>query len=206
MDYIQCFHIIKKNKKIEIKKSNYKFIEMSFYVFNTELVFTTEFNEPIDDYIEIIEKYDSIHFGNSFNQKIDNLPKNIKKIRLGHRFNQSLDNLPPNLEELYLSIKFNLPVNNLPKTLKILVFELFSFFNHEIDNLPPNLKKLELGFSFNKPVDFLPISLECLTFRNVNYPHDLLNLPLSLKELKISKKYKGNVYINPDCKKIDLKN
>jgi len=47
---------------------------------NNLIIFTDYFNEPLNDYIEIINKYDTIFFGKLFNQDISILPPSINII------------------------------------------------------------------------------------------------------------------------------
>ena len=49
-----------------------------------------------------------LHYIDSFNQPINNLPQNLKKLTFGWVFNQSVDNLPQSL----LNLTFNVNLEN----------------------------------------------------------------------------------------------
>ena len=76
-------------------------------------------------------------FGNYFNQRVDNLPKNITHLTFGDNFNQPVDNLPKNITHLILRQTFSQLVDNLPNT----IVELSCGFSSKI-KLPHCLKKL----------------------------------------------------------------
>jgi hypothetical protein len=106
-------------------------------------------------------------FGNKFNQTItqDNLP-NLKIFFIGWEcsWNQPIDNLPRELIHLHLGGNgdFNRPVKNIPETLKTMY--LIGEFDHNVNkhNLPKNLETLCLGLNFDKPLDDLPDRLQNL--------------------------------------------
>ncbi len=56
---------------------------MSYKVIEHKLIFDNNFNEPLKGSIlDLISKYEHIHFGMQFNQSLDNLPPNVKSIVL----------------------------------------------------------------------------------------------------------------------------
>jgi len=63
---------------------------------NNLIIFTDYFNEPLNDYIEIINKYDTIFFGKLFNQDISILPPSINIIIFDSDsiFNQEIKDFP----------------------------------------------------------------------------------------------------------------
>ena len=73
---------------------------------------------PFDTKIIIFEEnyYKGEH--SIFNQKVDNLPKNLICLTFGHCFDQKVDNLPLNLTHLTLGWYFSKSVNNLPLNLE----------------------------------------------------------------------------------------
>ena len=81
----------------EIERCNCRIIE-----------FGIQFNQPICDYLSPrIEKIVFNEKFNKFNQTVDNLPKELKKITFGYHFNQSVDNLPTGLQRLTFGCNFN---------------------------------------------------------------------------------------------------
>jgi len=140
-------------------------------------------------------------FGDSFNQKIDNVDMNPGSLMDTDRMENNEKVLPPHLEILEFGMMFNQPIGPgvLPPSLNALKFG--HRFNQHVshpDVFPNSLKTLEFGVMFNKPIGsgVLPNSLKKLVFRgrfnhgygNDRYSfirHDLMvkMLPGNLKEL-----------------------
>lgn len=144
------------------------------------------------------------------------IPETITKLKIALENNNdnSLDNLPHLLKELYITIYsdeyYNISLDNLPVNLEIL--EITSaHFNQSMDYLPSGLKKLSLrSMKFNQPLNNLPSNLESLSLLTTynkyihvrdnvatKYEHNLLCLPVSIKNIKIDKHYleTTNIYI-----------
>ena len=178
------------------------------------IIFDRNFNECIsgvipDNITTIIFNSESL-----FNNEINNLPTNLKKIRFGNYFSQSLDFLPTGLEELEFaqestfrclvdnlpsSLKkitfgkyFNIPINNLPYDLEYLNIESNSFMQ-ELKNLPPNLKYLYLyngpDYYYLKQINSIPSKLVEIQYP-WNYQHPILNLPESIQTIQVNYTYK----------------
>lgn len=160
---------------------------------NYSAIFNEDFDDELDEKIlNDIQYCKSLYFGHCFNQSIDNLPYGIEILILGSEFNKPIDNLPDGLKYLfYYGWQFDNNIDFLPNNLKVLT--LYGNFDKTIDCLPPKLERLELGFNFNKPLDNLPQYLQELIILNLNYEFDLLNIPKSIKRLKISKNYVGKI-------------
>ena len=168
-----------------------------YWIWNENtLVFKPEFNKPLDNYIDIIGKYNNLIFSNyndfkiyketnniykiefdnyylksKFNQEVINLPLNLTYLTFGWYFNQEVNNLPQNLTYLTFGFNFNQEVNNLPQNLTHLTFD--SCFNQEVNNLPQNITHLTFGYDFNQPVNKLPPNITHLTFGDdFNQPLD----------------------------------
>lgn len=148
-----------------------------------------DFNVLIDN---LPNKLEELKLGYHFNQPINNLPPNLKKLsfNFSSRFKHNIDNLPKNLEYLDLGDdnEFNNNLDNLPPALKIL--KTGSKFNQKLDYLPINLKVLEVGHSFNQILNNLPKNLEILIINGIDgeygiYNQPIYNLPENLKELII---------------------
>jgi len=107
---------------------------MNFNIEGIRLKFSSNFNEPLDEYyIEQIKKCKILCFGLRFNQNVDNIPNNIRQIQFSYDFNQSVDNLPT----------------------EIMIIDFSYYFNKSVDFLPSGLKCLSLGPKFNQPIDNL---------------------------------------------------
>ena len=138
------------NEKIinEIEKSNCRIIE-----------FGIQFNQPICDYLPPrIEKIVFNEKFNKFNQSVNNLPKELKKITFGYHFNQPVDNLPTGLQRLTFGCNFNQPVDNLPTGLQRLTFG--NEFNQQLDNLSIGLQSFTISKKYNHPLNNLPASVK----------------------------------------------
>ena len=82
-----------------------------------------------------------------FNQKLDSLPKTLKKLRLGFFFNQSIDNIPDSIEFLMLRDYFTEPITKLPKKLK----ELYLPYYYE-HSLPQYLLDRNFKIKYSQPM------------------------------------------------------
>jgi hypothetical protein len=157
-----------------------------------------------------------ITFNYYFNQKIDNLPKNLKILNLKtHDFNQKIDNLPKNLKILNLkTFDFNQKINKLPKNLIHLT--LYSlYFNKSINCLPKFLTSFSISWTINcdikLPKNVKYLSLTCKNNLINNIPEHIEkvyiyfndkqdkkveNLPLTIKEIIINdEEYKKYIKI-----------
>ena len=145
---------------------------------NKIFLFNPDFDKPIEEeYYEVLAgECVEVKFSNAFNQSIDNLPRNIKKIITGRDFNQEINNLHEGLEEINLGNSFNQRIDNLPRSLKKII--ILNNFNNSIDNLPLDLEELFFIGNFDQSLDFVPLNLIKITINGkFNKPiHNLLFL------------------------------
>lgn len=156
-----------------------------------QLDFGLNFNQTIN-YLPCNLK--KLFFCNSshFNSKINHWPCTLEHIKFGKKFNQNIDNLPNSLVILGLGLEFDCSIDNLPSSLSCLYFEYDSYFNQPINFLPTNLISLTLGHSFDQNIDNLPSSLVNLYFYKYSkFSKNIKKLPESLKTLEI--KYEGEI-------------
>jgi len=173
---------------------------------NFETYFTF-FCSDINDIKYDFNKIDNliINFSRDFDQPIDDLPLNTKKIIFNgyiedydwypNGFNQSLNNLPFSIThiEIKLNMFFNQSLDYLPNSITHLHIESDAF-NKNLDNLPNTLKYLHIGLghevgSFNHSLDNLPDSINHLELflDEDNFKQKITKLPKSLKILKCNK-------------------
>lgn len=156
---------------------------------NNEIIFNPRFNEPLDDYYEIIKAHSILKFSDdysrnnpsSFNHPIYKLPNTLTCVFFGHSLNQHV-NLSNSLVFVSFGCCFNYPIVFLPNNMiKRLSFS--HYFNQPIV-FPQKLIHLTLGYNFNQKV-WLPETLEFLFVycKNADFLTD--ELPNSLKELVI---------------------
>ena len=101
-----------------------------------------DFNEPLNNYIETINKHKTIIFGKSFNQDISILPPNITVIIFDSDsiFNQEIKDYPYNLKKILFCDNFTKSIEYLPDSLEELEFYSTSQFNSDLSNLHVNKK------------------------------------------------------------------
>jgi hypothetical protein len=138
------------------------------------------FSYPLDYYysIEDLDITEIVIQSYKFNQSLERLPKNLKKLKLiCATFNQSLDQLPTSLEYLQInSLNFNQNLLNLPNSLKVLILNC-SNFNQHLDYLPIQLEIFVISSdNFTYPLNNLPVNLSYLNLRLPNYKYILSNL------------------------------
>jgi hypothetical protein len=161
---------------------------------NNLIVFKDNFNEPLDDYIKVINKHDKIFLGNSFDNDISILPPNITTIIFHSKsvFNQEIKDFPNNLKKIVFRKNFNKPLDYFPVSLEELEFEPASTFNYDLSNLPQSVKKITLGTNFSKPINHLPSNLEYLKISTL-YNEEIKVFPQKLKHFIF---YDNNKYLN----------
>lgn len=163
------------------------------------IIFKNNFNEPLDDYIDVINKHDKIFLGNSFNNDISILPPNITTIIFHSEsvFNQEIKDFPYNLKKIIFGKNFNKPLDYFSASLEELEFEPSSIFNCDLSNLPSSVKKITLGNNFYKSINHLPFNLEYLKISS-SYNEEIKVLPQKLKHLIFYKDNSSLNYYNND--------
>lgn len=127
-DIINCCNlkVLKINNKYNIdfldniinKKENYEKL-LIFCQNIKELSFGRCYDYKIDDFIFLFENLEILHINSyNYNNTINNLPHNLKKIYFEGSFNNSIDNLPDSITHIeFLNCEFNQHINKLPKNL-----------------------------------------------------------------------------------------
>lgn len=163
------------------------------------IIFLWDFNEPLDEYMDLINSRNKIMFENSlirknqslFNQPIKLLPGHLTHIIFGHHFNQPI-NLPICTQLLIFGDYFNQHLI-LPDNITFLSFG--KDFNQRIV-LPPKLLHLTFGTSFNMKI-ILPEKLCVLNITfNSNTMFIIDNLPNSLKKLFLNTTSNTQIFNN----------
>jgi hypothetical protein len=188
-----------------------------YEIVNNTIRFIRDFNEPLDNYLHLIQQCDEVWFVNSFNQPFNNLHDHIKKITIENKeYNQPITKLPSQLEEFHFHTEFydfpNDEIFEFPKTLKKIGWYCFGCENLEINlkMLPDNLESLTLGIEFesedlhhfknlteltidiedfDEPLDNLPNTIKTLYILSGVYTQPLNNLPNGLIELHFNSEY-----------------
>lgn len=146
----------------------------------------------LDDLRIGLSLYKKISFHDKFNKPLENLYNysHIDTLFFGLKFNQKIDNLPKNLKNLFLSRDFNQPLDNLPTTLKEL--KVLGCFNYPLDFLPMGLEKLYLGEKFNHTLDNLPSTIKelCFLYSGNMFDYPLRNLPKSIEYISLDGNYR----------------
>ena len=192
LTYIQKYKI-SKNLEIKFKNSfNDQITEKLIDKFRLydKIIFGFSFNQELKNKIPSNIIY--IQFGHNFNRSISNLmifgeQENIlEELVLGEKFNQSVNNMSPNLKRISFGYDFNHPVENLPTNIEYIKFG--HEFNQNIDYLPCALKYIIFGFKFNQSIDNIPSSIIYIELgsefnKSINYIHP------NIKKMKLNKDY-----------------
>jgi hypothetical protein len=114
---------------------------------NDLIIFRDTFNEPINDYLEIINTHKTIYFGKSFNSDISLIPENITTIIFDpdSLFNKEIKDLHFGVIKILFGNYFNQKLEYLPDGIEELEFNPESIFNSDLSNLPSSIKKITLG-------------------------------------------------------------
>lgn len=190
--------------------------QSNYEIKNNTIRFFKSFNEPLDNYLNLIQNCDTVSFGRLFNQSIDNLSDNIKKITIENKkYDKPITKFPSQLEEFHFHTEFyDFPNNKMfefPKTLKKLGWYCYGCENFDIylEMLPSNLEELTIGSvefeisefhhftnltdltidfdGFDEPLDNLPNTITRLTILSSVFNQPLNNLPNGLIELHFNK-------------------
>lgn len=160
-------------------------------------------NEPLNNYIDILNKYKIIYFGNIFNQELSNIPENIETIIFSEDsiFNQEIKNLHSNLKKIHFGNNFIKSLDYLPDSLEEIIFNSESLFDSDLSNLPKSIKKIILGYKYSKSLNYLPSGLEYLKLCGL-YNQEIKVFPNNLKYLEFyyynCNRYRyGGEYIPP---------
>jgi hypothetical protein len=190
-----------------------------YWIESNKIKFKASFNQPLDNFIELISHYDVLEFSNFddcnndeiilckkyvrslFNQSVSGLlPESIKELYFGHSFNQPLEGLPQSLTHLTFCYSFNQPLEGLPQSLTHLTFGYS--FNQPLEGLPQSLTHLTFGCSFNQPLEGLPQNLTFLKFGKFFNKH--VNLPKSIRRLKFGISFNQNIEL-PNIQFLSIK-
>ena len=185
-------------------------MEDNYWIVDEWLIFKPEFNDELDEYYDIINKYKKIMFSNydepliaietnnffynkkysknyihnRFNKKID-LSNNINLTHLnfGDCFNQEIV-IPLNLKSLTMYSDNQYIIDNLHNNI-----EKLKICNNKLNlnNLPNSIKKLYIQ-NYNKELNNLPNSIEYLELNG--YYLKIKKIPKNLKIIKCYKTYK----------------
>ena len=193
-------------------------MDSPYWIIDDAIIFKPEFNECLDNYLDIISNYRILYFSNYddphlvlkykniYNKKLDTSSsfdkplsnslsglQNLEELDFGYSFNKSLGNSLSkltNLRKLTLGYNFNQHIV-IPGGIKKL--SLNSNSQSIIDYLPSSIEELVFGWTFNLELDDLPSSIKKIKIRNASYNKKLNNLPSSLETLKLSSKYKVSI-------------
>ena len=127
--------------------------EKDYWIYENKIIFKPEFNDKLDNYLDIISKYNELIFSNydDYNIEIEtngeyfHIYNNIYK---KSKFNQSIT-IPENITHLIFGEKFNQLVT-IPQNVTHLTFG--HYFNQQVI-IPENVTHLTFGYWFNQQVN-----------------------------------------------------
>lgn len=149
---------------------------------NDLIIFDNNFNDPLFEYIDIINNHKTIFFGIAFDSDISAIPPNITTIIFDtrSRFNQEIKDISFNIKKIIFGFSFNKNLDYLPDSIEEIEFYYDSTFNSNLSNLPNSLKKLTLGHRFSQSINSLPSELEYLKLSSC-YNQEIKIFPQKLK-------------------------
>ena len=165
-----------------------------YLIYENKVIFGPEFNDKLDDYIDIISKYDELIFSNYTYTEYDgnydctmtiktnnmycinNRHKNIGSQFIGSKFNQCVT-IPQNITHLNFCYYFDQKVI-IPQNVIHLTFG--NYFNQQVI-IPQSVIHLTLGCSFNQQINLPNIKYIKLDCNNINL---IENLPNSIEDRK----------------------
>lgn len=189
-------------------------ITHDYWIVNNIFIFKSNFDEPIDDYVNIMLNYNKLIFSNyddpfmaikennkieniiispysndnpsKFNQKIT-IPNNITQVFFGHGFDEIV-----NLHESITHLIFGYDFNQEVILSNSLTFIFFGYSFNKIITLPESITYLILSDCFDQKID-LPKNLIYLNF---GYKFNkIINLPPNLLYLTIPSTFDENIIL-----------
>ena len=185
-------------------------MDENYWIVDNWLIFKPEFNEELNEYYDIINKYSKIIFSNynkplivietnnkwnkeynyiyipcEFNKKIDLLNNiNLTHLTFGKYFNQEIF-IPFNIKSLNMYCCNNqYIIDNLHNNIEELTIHQT---NLNLNNLPNSIKKIYIE-NYNKELNNIPNSIEYLEL--INYNLKIKKIPKNLKTVRCSNYYK----------------
>lgn len=153
-----------------------------------------------------------IHFGNKFDQSLDNLPNNLTHLSLGKFFSKSIKNIPTSITHLHLGNDFTTIKESLPKSITHLSIcwnykmdHMGKFYPRAIDiknKIPSSVTHLTFTYgpksAHVKNVDNSMCSMEIVNYTKEKFYAYLKKIvPSSVKCLTIKGYYGINIYNTP---------
>jgi len=196
-------------------------METKYYIKDECIYFNCEFNESLDNYINVMKNCKKIIFSNYYDYVICIQTKNhfdpiyFKNIK-NNKFNQPLNNCfdhQTQLKELFFGFYFNHPLNNsIARQTQLVGLTFGNQFNKPLGNSLNNLTQLEqltFGCYFNKPLTNSLNHLSQLSQLTFGY---YFNQPLTnsitqltqLVELTLGNSFNQELNIPPNIKKLKL--
>src|SRR3990167_3602416 len=178
-----------------------------YWIYENKIIFKPDFNTKLDDYFDIITKYNELIFSNyddcditiktnmiwcyeymknykssMLNQQII-IPENVTHLNFGNDFNQQVI-IPENVIHLTFGSNFNQQVI-IPENVTHLTFGFD--FNQQVI-IPKNVTHLTFGywFNLNQHINLQNIKYIKLDRNNVNI---IENLPNSIEEIKFGSNF-----------------
>ena len=174
-----------------------------YWIYEDKIIFKPNFNDKLDNYFDIISKYNELIFSNyddyniifktnnkycneyeqNFKYSIFNkqiiIPQNITHLIFGCKFNQQVT-IPHIVTHLTFDCEFNQQVT-IPENVIHLTFGYY--FNQQVI-IPHNVTHLTLGNKFNKQVNLPNIKYIKLDCNNINL---IEKLPNSIEEIEFGR-------------------
>ena len=171
-----------------------------YWIYENKIIFKPAFNDKLDNYLDIISKYNELIFSNyddynitiktnnkyckkyNKNYKYSNfdkqviIPQNVTHLSFGREFNQQVI-IPHNVTHLSFGWYFNQQVI-IPQNVTHLTFG--REFNQQVI-IPQNVTRLTFGNHFNQQVNLPNIKYLQIDCNNIDV---IENLPNSVEEIK----------------------
>ena len=157
-----------------------------YWIYENKIIFKPNFNNKLDNYLDIISKCDELIFSNYDDYNITIKTNNECCIKYYKNYKYSNFNqqviIPENVTHLTFGYMFNQRVT-IPKNVTHLVFGIR--FNQQVI-IPENLTHLAFGWNFNQPINLLNVKYLNLNCNNINL---IENLPNSIEEIELGNNF-----------------
>ena len=143
-------------------------MELHYWTYENKIIFKPKFNNKLDNYIDIISKYNELIFSNYNDCSITIKTNNYFYYKYEQNFKYSIFNqkiiIQKNVTHLTFSDNFNQQVT-IPYSVAHLTI---GYYFHQQVNLPNSVEEIEFGCCFNLEVQNLPNSIKKVLIVIVN--------------------------------------
>ena len=151
-------------------------MQSNYWIYENKVIFKPNFNDKLDNYFDIISKYNELIFSNYDNYNITIKTNNIYCDEYAQNNKKSIFNQQVNLPNIkYIGLDCNNIdlIENLPNSVKKISFHTTRIYNKELNCLPEFVEYIKLPISYDKKISKFSLNLKTIKcYRRYKYIND----------------------------------